>query len=96
MIGVVVTFTYGEGFDRERVVKIATEAAPRFERMAGLHSKVFTVDEANQRATNVYVWDSEDAARAFFDGAMLERVTSLYGVQPTIEFVEIAALVENT
>jgi len=95
MIGVVVTFIYGEGFDRERVVKIATDAAPRFEGLAGLRSKVFTVDAANQRATNVYVWDSEEAARAFFDGAMLERVTSLYGVQPTVEFVEIAALVEN-
>jgi len=41
------------------------------------------------------VWDSEDAAKAFFTEELLERVTGLYGVHPTIEFVQIAALVEN-
>jgi hypothetical protein len=95
MIGVIVTFQYEGEVDPERVQKIAAEAAPRFEGLAGLRSKVFTLDEGNARATNVYVWDSEDAARVFFDDALVERVTSLYGVQPTIEFVEIAALVQN-
>ena len=41
------------------------------------------------------MWDSEDAAKAFFTEEILERVTGLYAVRPTIEFVEIAALVEN-
>jgi hypothetical protein len=95
MIGVMVTFAFGEDFDRERIVKIAAEATPRFEGLAGLHSKVFTVDEANRQATNVYVWGSEHEARKFFDDALVERVTALYGVRPTISFVEIAALVEN-
>jgi hypothetical protein len=27
---------------------------------------------------------------------LLERVTSVYGVRPTVEFVQIATLVENT
>lgn len=95
MIGVVVSFTFGEDFDHARIVKIAREAAPRFEGLPGLRSKVFTVDEEGHRAMNVYIWDSEDAAREFFDDALVERVTALYGVQPTIGFVEIAALVEN-
>jgi heme-degrading monooxygenase HmoA len=95
MIGVIVTFQYDGGLDRERLLKIASEAAPRFEGMAGLRSKVFTLDERGARATNVYIWDSEDAARAFFDDALVERVTSLYGVRPSVDFVEIAALVEN-
>jgi hypothetical protein len=46
-------------------------------------------------ATNFYIWDSEDAAKAFFTDAILERVTGLYGVRPDIEFVQIATLVEN-
>jgi heme-degrading monooxygenase HmoA len=96
MIGVIVTFQYDSAVDRERILKIASEAAPRFEGVAGLRSKVFTLDESNARATNVYVWDSEDAARAFFDDALIERVTALYGVRPTVDFVEIAALVDNS
>ena len=95
MIGVFVTFTLGDQVDRERLLKIAADATPRFEGMRGLRSKAFTIDEANGRATNFYVWDSEDAARAFFDEALVERVTALYGARPTVEFVEIAALVEN-
>ena len=66
-----------------------------FEGMAGLRSKVFTYDEAAARATNFYVWDSPDAARAFFSDALIERVTGLYGVTPTVEFVDVLALVDN-
>ena len=44
---------------------------------------------------NVYVWDSEAAARSFFTDELTEHVTGLYGVRPRIEFVEIAALVDN-
>lgn len=44
---------------------------------------------------NFYVLDSEEAAKAFFIDALVERVTGLYGVRPGVEFVQIAALVEN-
>ena len=44
---------------------------------------------------NVYVWESETAARAYFTEELTERVTGLYGVRPRIDFVEIAALVDN-
>ena len=45
---------------------------------------------------NFYVWDSKDTAEAFFSDEMRERVTGLYGVPPTIDFVEIAQFVENS
>jgi len=63
--------------------------------MPGLRSKAFTVNAEKREATNFYVWDSEEAAKAFFTDALLERVTGLYGVRPDVQFVEIAALVEN-
>jgi hypothetical protein len=96
MIGVIVEFRYGDDFDRERVAGIAHEARARFEGLPGLRQKAFTLDEASRRATNVYLWDSEDAARGFFDDAMVERVTALYGVRPTVTFVEVAELVDNS
>ena len=95
MIGVFVTFRYGDNFDEQAVRKIAETARARFEGMPGLRSKAFTVNSGQRKATNFYVWDSEDAAKAFFTDALLERVTGLYGVRPSIELVQIATLVEN-
>ena len=93
MIGVVVTFQYEDDFDRQRVEKVAAEAAPRFEGLPGLRSKAF--DVASERAVNFYVWDSEEAAKMFFNDQLVERVTDLYGVRPIVEFVEIIAFVDN-
>ena len=96
MIGVFVTFRCGDNFDEQAVRKIAETARARFEGMPGLRSKAFTVNSGKREATNFYVWDSEEAARAFFTDALRERVAGLYGVHPEVEFVEIATLVENT
>jgi hypothetical protein len=95
MIGVFVTFRYGDGFDEQAVRKIAETVRGRFEGMGGLRSKAFTVNAEKRVATNFYVWESEAAARAFFTDELLERVTALYGVRPSVDFVQIITLVEN-
>ena len=95
MIGVFVTFRYGDHFDEQAVRKIAETARGRFEGMPGLRSKAFTLNAGKREAANFYVWDSEDAARTFFTDQLLERVAALYGVRPSVEFVQIATLVEN-
>jgi heme-degrading monooxygenase HmoA len=78
------------------VIKVAENARGMFEGMPGLRFKFFTFDEKQQRATNFYVWDSQDAAEAFFSDELRERVTGLYGVPPSIDFVEIAEIVDNS
>jgi heme-degrading monooxygenase HmoA len=95
MVGVIVTFQYETGFDRTKIEGIANNARATFSGMPGLRSKLFTLDADRARATNVYLWDSKEAASAFFTDQLTERVTGLYGVRPTIEFVEIAAVVDN-
>src|SRR5499425_1031598 len=95
MIGVFVTFSYGDNFDERAVRKIAETARAKFEGMPGLRSKAFTLNSERREATNFYIWESEDQANEFFTGELLERVTGIYGVRPTVEFVQIAALVEN-
>jgi hypothetical protein len=95
MIGVFVTFRSGDNFDEQAVRKIAETARSRFEGMPGLRSKAFTVNSGKREATNFYVWDAEDAARAFYSEALLEYVAGLYGVRPSVEFVQISALVEK-
>jgi hypothetical protein len=96
MIGVNVTFTYDGDFDRARVVGVAENARGMFEGMPGLRFKFFTFDEKHQRATNFYVWESNEQAERFFSDELRERVTGLYGVAPTIDFVEIAQVVDNS
>jgi heme-degrading monooxygenase HmoA len=95
MIGVFVTFRYGDNFDERAVRKVAEAARARFEGMPGLRSKAFTLNSGKREATNFYIWESEDAAKAFFTDELLDRVTGLYGVRPTVEFAQMATLVEN-
>lgn len=96
MIGVNVTFAYDGDLDRDRVVNVADKARTMFEGMPGLRFKFFTFDEKQRRATNFYVWESREAADAFFTDELRQRVTGLYGVAPQIDFVEIAQIVDNS
>ncbi|MBO0697486.1 MAG: YdhR family protein [Zavarzinella sp.] len=95
MVAVLVRFRYEGGFNEARVRQVAEAARAKFEGMPGLRSKAFTIDPANREAVNFYVWDSEEAAKAFFSQQLIDRVTELYGVRPTVQFVDVAALVEN-
>ena len=95
MIAVFVTFDYADAFDRQRILAIAENAKATFVGMAGLRSKAFTIDDENRRARNVYLWESAEAARAFFTPQVAERIRGLYGVPARIEFAEVAALVDN-
>jgi hypothetical protein len=96
MIGVFVTFRYEDSIDADAVGRIATAAGEQFRGMPGLRNKFFTVDAEAGVAENFYVWESEEAARAFFTPELSERVTGLYGVAPDIRFVQIAELVDNS
>lgn len=95
MVGVIVTFRYGADFDAAKLREVDEGARALFEGMPGLRSKVFTLNPEAREATNFYVWDAESAARQFFNEEMLARATGLYGVRPSVDFVEIAALVDN-
>jgi len=78
------------------VVGVADNARGMFEGMPGLRFKFFTYDETQQRATNFYRWDSQEVAERFFSDELRERVTGLYGVAPSVAFVEIAQIVDNS
>ena len=95
MIGVLVQFHFGADMGAERLREIAAGSRGKFAGLPGLRSKVYSFDAVRRMALNFYVWDSEEAATAFFTDELLERVSGLYGVRPAIEFVQIAALVEN-
>lgn len=95
MIGAILTFRYTDGFDPDLIRHIAETARPTFEGMPGLRSKTFTLNAARREAVNFYVWESEEAAKRLSSEQVMDRVTTLYGVRPTVDIVEIVALVDN-
>ena len=95
MTGVFVTFDLGPAFDAARLTQLAQAALPKFQGMPELVSKTFTIDAEARQAVNFYVWRSEAAARASSPPGTLAWVTGVYGVQPTLRFVEVAGRVEN-
>ncbi len=96
MIGVLVTFTQTDKFDRSSLAKIADEARGMFEGMPGLRFKSFTLDDDGLQARNFYVWDDEAKARAFFTEELVDMVTGIYGVAPKIEYLDIVGFVDNS
>jgi len=94
--GVFVAFEYGDDFDRDRVVKVASEAGPMFRGMPGVIYKFFTVDDAARRATNFYLWESREAAEAFFTDELRAMVVGLYGVDPVISYVDVLEVIDNS
>ncbi|KUN81160.1 hypothetical protein AQJ66_24310 [Streptomyces bungoensis] len=95
MIGVTVTFSYAGDFDSARITDVAKNARGMFEGMPGLRFKFFTFDENRQQAVNFYVWESRQEAEQFFSEELRARVTDLYGVAPSVEFSQIAEIVDN-
>lgn len=95
MIATFVTFDLGDSFDEEKVRNNALMARSKFENMPGLRSKAFTIDADKKQARNFYIWEEESAARNFFIEENIEAVGKFYGVRPSIEYVEVATLVDN-
>lgn len=95
MIATLVTFTYTDDFSEEKVRNIAESARPKFENMPGLRSKAFSFNAEANSAKNYYVWDDEEAAKSFFTEDNIDFIGNIYGVRPSVEFLEVATLVDN-
>src|SRR5215211_1427291 len=95
MIGVIVTIGPGKDLNHERASAVAEQATSMFEGMDGLRSKMFMWNDETGTVTNTYVWDSEQAARAFFTPELKAQIIELYGVEPQVQFAEVSALIDN-
>ena len=95
MIGTIVTIGPGEDLTRERATAVAEREGPKFQGMDGLVSKVFMWNDETGTVINTYVWDSEEAARAFFTPELAALVVELWGAEPHVQFTEVSALIDN-
>jgi len=96
VIATFITLRYGESFSATKVRHLAQASRTMFEGMPGLHSKLYSILPEVQQARNVYVWEHRELAEKFLTPENCERIAELYGVQPSIEWAEVCALIENS
>ena len=97
VIATIVTFRHPEGgYDRPRFEAINRSTAPKYEGLAGLVSKAYWYDDAARENGGLYIWQTRDAAEATHDEAHLDRLEELYGVRPTVRWLDVAVFVNNT
>ena len=97
MNATIVTFRHSEGaYDRPRFEAINRSTAPKYEGLAGLVSKAYWYDDAARENGGIYVWETREAAEATHDEAHLDRLEELYGVRPTVRWLDVAVFVNNT
>lgn len=51
---------------------------------------MYTIDAERRQATNVYVWDTAEAAHGFFSDEMRQKIAAIYAADPTVAFAEVA------
>jgi hypothetical protein len=60
-----------------------------------LHFKVYWVDEQRGEYGGFYLWESREAAEAFYNDEWVERATAHYGSRPEIRYLDVPLYVNN-
>lgn len=70
-------------------------SAPKYQNLAGLIRKHYVRSEDGSRVGGIYLWNSRADAERVFDGEWRERVTKLYGGEPSIMWFDAPVSVDN-
>ena len=67
----------------------------RFRAAPGLLRKYFAYDEAAHTGHSVYLWESEEAARRFFNEEFLAGFKAKFGTAPELFYVDTLMVIDN-
>jgi heme-degrading monooxygenase HmoA len=95
LITVVTRFELPAGLTAEQIRAGFEETAPGFRNVPGLVRKQFLRSKDCRTAGGVYLWNDENAARAFMNERVAPMIREKFHVDPTIEFYDSPVLVEN-
>ncbi len=96
MLATIVTFCHtAETYDRVRLEAINRSTAPKYEGLPGLVSKAYWYDDDARENGGLYIWTDRAAAEATHDDAHLARLHELYGVPPTVRWLDVPVFVNN-
>jgi heme-degrading monooxygenase HmoA len=72
-------------------------STPMFSAMPGLIRKYFCFDARRGEGTSLYIWESREAAQACFESQQFQAgFRSAFGCEPTIKYLDVRYLIDNT
>jgi len=89
----IVRFPAPAGMSGDKLRAVLEDALPRYQVIPGLHRKYFIGNDTH--GGGVYEWGSREAAQAFYNETWFERLRTVYGAVPEIEFFDVHAVVDN-
>ena len=89
----IVRFPAPTGIPREKLHAVLEETVPRYQGIRGLHRKYFMGNASF--GGSVYEWESRAAAQAFYNEQWRERLRTVYGAHPQVEYFDVHAVVDN-
>jgi hypothetical protein len=89
----IVKFPAPAGMTGAKLRAVLEDGVPRYRGLPGLHRKYFLGSATH--GAGVYEWETRAAADAFYNDAWRERLRTVYGAVPQIEFFDLHAVVDN-
>jgi len=89
----IVRFPAPAALSGEQLRKVLEDAVPRYRVIPGLHRKYFLGNDTH--GGGVYEWQDRATAQAFYDAAWFERMRTVYGAVPDIQYFDMHAVVDN-
>lgn len=97
ILATIVTFSHSQAtYDRSRLEAINRSTASKYENLPGLVSKAYWYDDAAHENGGLYLWSSREAAEGTHDAAHLARLKELYGVAPSVRWLDVPVFVNNS
>jgi hypothetical protein len=95
MITAIVLYDLPDTIGLEECRAHFAKIAPDFLRIPGFVRKQFICRRDGKTAGGAYMWESQEAAEAFYSGPWAEGIRARYGCEPRISYYETVAIADK-
>lgn len=92
---VILKFGVKGQLSRKDFLDLCNQSVPMFQSVPGMIRKYYCYDEAEHCGHSVYLWESEQSARSFFNDDMIAIMKETFGTIPEIFYVDTVLIVDN-
>ena len=95
MIVAITQYLLDESLTSEQVRSQAAASIDKFVDRSGLLRKYFMISDDASTGASVYLWESRQAAEAFFTEEWEQRIEGKYGHRPSVAYYDCTFVVDN-
>jgi len=95
MITEIVLWRMPDGMSRDDITAKFRATVPTWQANPDLVHKSFVFDETSRRGGGVYLWKSIEAAKKAHGPAFLDRIKSVFGDTPQIQYFTAPIVIDN-